>query len=415
MCSLTGGDLTRRRFLQIGSATVTSASIVKSGQVRGSAANSAIRIGLLGCGHRGTTDAESMLQHPDGRIVALGDMFEDRLSEAKSHFDELGSSRGHSKIDGKLLFKGRDAYQQMAVSTELDAIIIASPDFLHPMHLEATIAAGKHVYSEKPTGVDVAGAKRYLAIGSSLGDRQSLAVGFQIRKATPFVKLVDQIHRGALGTIVCGQGYYYTSGLKLPEWPNASPAERKLRRWYFYRELTGGILVDQGIHVLDIFNWALRSRPLKASGGGGRKVRQDEGNCWDHYNLTYFYPNDVHVTFSSTQFDSGWSDVCQRLFGTDGVSESHYTGPMQIHGKSAWKLGADDAANLADANGEKAKSFVQSIVDGKYLNEAEQGAQTTLTAILGRMAAARGGDPVTWDEMMASNEEMDPKLDWDQI
>lgn len=154
---------------------------------------------------------------------------------------------------------------------------------------------------------------------------------------------------------------------------------------------------------------------MKASGGGGRKVRTDEGNCWDHYNLTYFYPGGIHVTFSSTQFDSGWNDVAQRIFGTDGVSESHYNGPMRIHGNSQWSLGSADSANLADANREKTASFVQSIVDGKFLNETRSGAESTLSAVLGRMAAERGGDEVDWIEMMASNESLDPGLDLDRL
>lgn len=403
--------LDRRRFLGASSSAIAYVSLMSPHLVRGSSANSAVRVGLLGCGGRGTTVAGAMLEHPNTRIVALADIFEDRLREAHQHFNGLAQEKGHSPIDKNQLFSGAGAYREIAASKQLDAIIIASPDFLHPLHLGAVVEGGKHVYSEKPTGVDVAGAKRYMEIGKKVDGKLSIVVGHQIRKAPPFVKLIDRIHDGALGTIVCGQGYYYTGKINLPDWEGLPPAERKLRRWYYYRELSGGILVDQGIHVLDIFNWALKSHPVKASGGGGRKVRTDEGNCWDHYNLTYFYPGGTHVTFSSTQFDSGWNDVAQRIFGTDGVSESHYNGPMRIHGNSQWSLGSENSANLADANREKTASFIQSIVDGKFLNETRSGAESTLTAVLGRMAAERGGDEVDWVEMMASNQSLDPGLD----
>jgi len=416
------GKLGRREFLGITAGA--GVMLVKPELVRGTAANSAIRLGLIGCGNRSRAVLTSMVTHNEARVVALADMFQDRLDGAKKYYDGLAGPKGYPEIASTQTFRGPKAYEALVQSKEIDAVVVASPDCFHPQHVEAAVSAGRHVYSEKPTGIDVAGAKRYLRLGEKAQGRLSLAVGFQIRRAPPFVEMIRRIHAGALGTIACAQGYYYSGGLKLAAWPNASPAEQKLRNFYYYRELSGGILIDQGIHVIDIINWALEAHPLKACGAGGRKIREDEGNCWDHYNLTYVYPGDVHVTFSSTQFNRGWWDVCERFFGSKGVSESHYSGALKIYGDEPWDASAGAAAqppgqfsaagafsdNLKDADPEKGKQFIESIVTGNHLNEAAQGAETTLSAILGRMAAEAGRE-ITWDEMLRSDEELDPGID----
>lgn len=416
------GKLNRRGFL--GLAAGASAMLVKPDLVRGTAANSALRLGLIGCGNRGRAVAGSMVTYNEARVVALADIFQDRLDSTKKYFDGIAGSKGYPEI--AQMFRGPQAYEALLESKEIDAVVVASPDCFHPVHAEAAVDAGKHVYSEKPAGIDVAGAKRYQRLSELAQGRVSLAVGFQIRRAPPFVELVRRIHAGALGTLACAQGYYYAGALKLPAWPNATPVEQKLRNWYYYREMSGGILIDQGIHVIDIINWTLQAHPLRACGAGGRKIRSDEGNCWDHYNLTYVYPGDVHVTFSSTQFNKGWRDVCERFFGSKGVSEAHYSGALNIYGDEPWDAnpgtppaGQSSAAgsladNLKDADPEKGKQFIESILTGKYLNEAAQGAETTLSAILGRMAAESGRE-ITWEEMLRSDEELNPGIDLNQL
>jgi len=419
------GTIDRREFLALAAGAGT--LLVKPESVRGTQANSAVRLGVIGCGNRGRRVATSMIDN-NARVVALADIFQDQLEAAKNYFDGVAAAKGYAGIDSQQAFRGFNAYARLVESREVDAVIVASPDCFHPVHVEAAVAAGKHVYSEKPAGIDVPGAKRYFRAGEAAQGRLSLAVGFQIRRAPPYVELVRRIHAGALGAIGSVQGYYYTGPIKLPPRPGASPGERKLRNWYHYRELSGDILVDQGIHVIDILNWALQARPLQACGAGGRKIRSDEGNCWDHYNLTYTYPDGVHASFSSTQFNKGWTDVCMRFFGSKGVSESHYSGAMRIYGDEPWDAHAGVASpvpgespaagafpnNLKDADAEKGKQFIESIRSGKYLNEGAQGAESTLSAILGRMAA-ESGRAITWEEMMRSEEALDPGIDWSQF
>src|SRR5579863_7090461 len=218
MTSDTGTKIGRREF--IGAAA--GAMIVGNRLVRGTAANSDVRVGLLGCGGRGTEDTSNLVDTGSARVVALADLFQDQLDKAKQHFDALGQSKGHAPIDRSQMFVGPKAFEQIANSKEVDAIVITSPPYFHPQHLETVVAAGKHVYCEKPVAVDVAGANRVIEAGKNAQGRLSLDVGFQIRNAPPFVELAKRVHGGALGTIACGEAYYYGTTLERPAWPNAS-------------------------------------------------------------------------------------------------------------------------------------------------------------------------------------------------
>jgi len=183
-------EIGRRGF--IAAAGATAFSILKPQAVRGMQANSAVRVGLLGCGGRGTTHLETILKNTDARITVLADLFEDRLDKAKQHVNELSAANGHPGVERT--FVGPEAYRQIVESKDIDAVVIATPPYFHVQHLEAAVDAGKHVYCEKPVAIDVPGAKRVLEIGKKAEGKLSLDVGFQIRMAPPFVELVNRIH-----------------------------------------------------------------------------------------------------------------------------------------------------------------------------------------------------------------------------
>lgn len=428
MSKSSNNGIGRREF--IGAAAAASLVILKPEWVGGTAANSAVRLGVLGCGGRGTAVATSFVNNTTTRVVALADLFPDQLDRAKKVFDDLAKSKGYAGVDPSLMFRGPKAYEQLAASKEIDAILITTPPYFHPEHLEAVVAAGKHVYCEKPVAVDVQGAKRVMRVGEKAQGRLSLDVGFQIRSAPPFVEMVNRIHGGALGRIACGQAYYYTGPIDRPTWPTASPAERRIRNWVYDRVLSGDILVEQNVHVIDVCNWILQGHPVKAAGTGGRKVRTDHGDCWDHFALVFTYPEDVHVSFGSTQFEKGWWDVCQRFFGSKGVSEAHYERPVRIVGDEPWEWEKEEGpppakpgqfsttgtfkGALDQADPEKQKAFVESIVSGKFHNQAAHGAESALSAMLGRKAAYTG-EPVTWDQLLRSDEAWDANLDLDRL
>jgi myo-inositol 2-dehydrogenase / D-chiro-inositol 1-dehydrogenase len=420
----------RRKF--IGVAAVTAGAIlIEPALVRGTAANSAVRVGLLGCGGRGTEDASNLVDTGRARVVALADLFQDQLDKARAHFDQVQQGKGYSTLDASQLFVGPNAYKEIAASKEIDAIVVATPPYYHPRHLEAVVDAGKHVYLEKPVAVDVPGAKKVMEIGKRAEGKLSLDVGFQIRDCPPFVELVKRIHSGALGNVVCGEAHYLTGYIDRPAWPNASPAEHRLRNWVYDRVLSGAIIVEQNIHVIDICNWVLKAHPLKASATGGRQGRPPaDGDVYGNYNVIFHYPDDVDVTFSSTQFAKGWWDVTERFFGTKGTSQSPYTGPLGIWGDEPWQAAGSPAKDKADnqafsvtgsftsnlefADPEKKKAFVESITSGNFHNQAAKGAESALSCMMARTAAYTGRE-VSWDELMKSTEVWDPKMDLNKL
>src|SRR6267378_4771098 len=421
-------DVDRRTFLGT-TAAAAAAMFIKPALVRGTKANSAIRVGLLGCGGRGTEDAGNLVDTGGARVVALADLFQDQLDAAHAHFDQMQQAKGYAALDARQLFVGPRAYEQIAGSPEVDAIVIATPPYFHPQHLETVVAAGKHVYLEKPVAVDVPGAKRVIEIGKRTQGKLSLDVGFQIRDCPPFVELVRRIHAGALGDIICAEAYYLTGYIDRPPWPDASPAERRLRNWVRDRVLSGDIIVEQNIHVIDICNWVLQSHPLKVTATGGRQGRPaDDGDCYGNYNAVFHYPNNVKVTFSSTQFAKGWWDVSERFFGTKGTSISPYTGPLGIWGDEPWQAPLVQApgqqaafsvtgnftSNLQSADPEKKKAFIESINSGKFHNQADKGAESALSCMMARTAAYTGR-AVTWDDLMKSTEVWDARLNLDRL
>ena len=422
---MSSASVDRRTFLGV-TAAATAAMFVKPALVRGTTANSAIRVGLLGCGGRGTEDAENLIDTGGAQVVALADLFQDQLDAAHAHFDQVQQAKGYAALDPRQLFVGPHAFEQIAASREVDAIVVATPPFFHPQHLDAVVTGGKHVYLEKPVAVDVPGAKRVIDIGRRAQGKLSLDVGFQIRDCPPFVELVNRIHNGAIGNIICGEAYYLTGYIDRPPWPNASPAERRLRNWVRDRVLSGDIIVEQNIHVIDICNWVLQGHPLKVSATGGRQGRPaDDGDCYGNYNAVFHYPNDVKVTFSSTQFAKGWWDVSERFFGTKGTAISPYTGPLGIWGDQPWQaplvvqqpgqqaafsVTGNFTSNLQNADAEKKKAFIESINSGKFHNQADKGAESALSCMMARTAAYTGRE-ITWDELLKSSEVWDSRLD----
>jgi len=415
--------MNRRAFL--GSAGAAGFVIVKPERVRGTQRNSAVRLALFGCGGRGTGVAISFIANTGAAVTALGDLFEGQLARAKDRLDTASAKAGKPAIDRAQLYAGPDSLDRVLASKEVDAVLIATPPYFHPEHLEKAVAAGKHVYCEKPVAVDVAGCQSVMEAGKKAQGRLSLAIGFQLRHAPPYVQIRERIRRGDLGAVVCGLSHYYAGAIRRPEWPNASPQERRLRNWIHDKVISGDIFVEQNIHLVDLNNWLLEARPLSAQGVCGRRGRRDQGDCSSHFNVTFTYPNDLHVTVTSTQFIEGEWDVAVRLFGEEGNAELRYDAPVRITGRRAWDapgVGKPEKTEAAaavagafkgaieDADAEKERHWIESITSSRYINEAAQGAESTLSAILGRTAAYTGRT-VAYDEVVRSGEKWDAGLD----
>jgi myo-inositol 2-dehydrogenase/D-chiro-inositol 1-dehydrogenase len=291
---------------------------------------------LLGCGNRGTAVATSFSNSTTAQVVALADIFPDKLAQGRSHFNELNAGLSRQPIDEKMLFHGPNAFEQLAAAKDVDLIQISTPPFFHVQHLEAAVASGKHVYCEKPVGVDVAQTKQALEIAKRVKSTQSVDVGFQCRNAPPIAAIAEKIKAGALGKIASAAGNYYAPASLEKVRPGASPDEYRLRNWLWYRALSGDILVEQNIHIIDLCNWMLGAHPLKATATGGREILTHAGDCWDNYQVDFTYPGDVHLSFASTQFGNNGFDAGLKLFGADGTATVPYSGPVQIVGTQAW-------------------------------------------------------------------------------
>jgi myo-inositol 2-dehydrogenase / D-chiro-inositol 1-dehydrogenase len=425
------GQMNRRQFLQAGSAAASGLLLLKPSTAFGYQANSAVRLGLLGCGSRGTAVATSFSQNTTAQVVALADLFPDQLAACRSHFDELNAGLGRQPVDIKLLFHGPRAFEQLAASSDIDLIQISTPPFFHVQHLEAAVASGKHVYCEKPVGIDVVQAKQALEIAKRVKPTQSVEVGFQCRSAPPLAAIAQKIQAGALGKIASVAANYNAPASKEKFRQGASADELRLLNWLWDRALSGDILVEQNIHIIDLCNWILGAHPVKATATGGRNILTHAGDCWDNYQVDFVYPDNVHLSFSSTQFgDYGFFDAGLRFYGATGSATVPYSGPVQITGAQAWSwqdsAGAPTAGsgkfaangsfsdNLAFADRDKDRSFIESIASGRSHNQIAAGVETSLSCMLGRMAGYQRRE-VTWEDLLLHGESYKLGMDLNQF
>jgi predicted dehydrogenase len=411
--------MNRRGFLKTGAAAASGLLLLKPLTAFGYQANSAVRLGLLGCGNRGTSVADSFSQNTSAQVVALADLFADQLAGGRSHFDQLNQKLGRAPIDSKLLFRGPSAFEQLAASKDVDLIQISTPPFFHVQHLDAAVSAGKHVYCEKPVGIDIRQAGEALKIAQRVKSTQSVDVGFQCRNAPPIAAIAEKIKAGALGKIGAVTANYNAPASTEKTRAGESADEYRLRNWLWDRALSGDILVEQNIHIIDLCNWILGARPLKATATGGRNILKHAGDCWDNYQVDFTYPGDVHLSFSSTQFgDYGSFDAGLKLYGSNGMATVPYSGPIQIAGAQAWawqdaassatgggKFAANGAFqdNLAFADRDKERTFIESITSGQSHNQIAAGVETALSCMLGRMAGYQRRE-VTWEDLLAQGE-----------
>ena len=356
--------------------------------------------------------ANAFVKHTNSRVVALADLFRDKVEAAKSKF---------AGIDEKMIFVGPNAFREIANAKDVDMILLTTPDYFHVEHLDAVVTAGKHCYCEKPAAVDVVGARRCVEIGKRAVGRLSLEVGLILRAASSFAGTVKRVQEGAIGPVGSVSGFYHAPRIPYPDRGKVSPLEWRIRNFYWDRVLSGDVIVDQNIHIIDICNWAMGALPVKAVGSGGRRVRHDPSDVWDHFSVTYTYPNGTHLAFNSVQFGESFWDVGIRFLGAEGVAECYYSGTARVTGPKPWEWKAKQAeqqgfsteggfSGLRDMEENKTKAFIETITSGKYVNSAQLGANSALSAILGRMACYAGRE-VTWDEMMGSNQSYQGEID----
>ena len=390
-------EVSRRKFLGTATGAAATFMITSPKTAFGSEANSQLKLGLVGCGSRGPWIANFFQQHTNTKCVAVHDYFRNQVEIAGAKLD----------VPEDRQYIGLDGYKELLAS-DVDAVAIISPAYFHPEHAVAALEAGKHVYLSKPIAVDVPGCVAIVEAARKHEKNLTTLVDFQTRKNPAYQKVIQAVHGGAIGDPVCGQAFYYAPRLSIRTKPGSDVA--KLRNWFFDIALSGDIIVEQNIHTVDVANWMLQNHPISAQGAGGRRVRTDVGDCWDHFIVTYTYPNDVLIDFSSGQFVTGYGDICTRLFGSTGTADAHYFGTVSLTAKSN-RVSPEKTGNIyVEGAISNVKDFHASIMSGEYLNNTQTSADSTMACVLGRMAAYEGRT-VTWDEMIARNERLDPQLD----
>jgi len=399
-------SFTRREFIAGTSAAAVSFSIMKPEIVFGSNANSKIKIGMIGCGGRGTWIADLFMENGNFELASAADYFNDQVDAFGEKFN----------ITSKQRFTGLSAYKRL-LETDLDAAVIESPPYFHPEQAEAAVAAGKHVFLAKPIAVDVPGCKSIGGSGKTATAKNlCFLIDFQTRADQYFIEALKRVHDGALGTFAFGEASYHAGSPWVNQRPylDADPTnpENQLRAWGMSRALSGDIITEQNIHTLDVMSWIMDTKPVYAVGTGGHKVRTDKGTSWDHFTLVYQYPNNVGVTFSSRQFKGHGTTpegIRNRMFGSEGVLETQYGGNVIIKGDNYYRGGRSPGIYLEGAVTNIA-AFHKNITEGNYENiTVEASVTSNLVTILGRSAAYQGR-PVYWHQLMKDDERLIPNL-----
>lgn len=388
--------LSRRRFLA-STAVATGLTLLQPNWIRSSAANSAIRLGLIGCGGRGLWIGDLFLKHGGYRITAVADYFGERVAQAGQKFGVPENAR----------FTGLKGYLRL-LEQPVDAVVIETPPYFHPAQAADAVEAGKHVFLAKPVAVDVPGCRRIEAAGRRATEKRlCFLVDFQTRAHPSYQEAVRRVQQGMIGPLINGEASYLCG----PTWQHMdrllrsdpNNPEIRLRAWGVDRKLSGDVIVEQNIHAIDVATWFLDAAPLWAWGSGGRK-REFVGDCWDHFACVFHFPGDLLVSFLSKQVGTGIDDIMCRVYGFKGYADTHYFGRVMVRAEDDLFNGGELGNLYTDGAVLNIATFHRSIVEGDFSNPTvAPSVRSNLTAILGRTAAYRRG-PVTWDEMLKADE-----------
>jgi len=409
----------RRDFLAKSTSAIVAGSVAANLGLTSAvhaAGSDVLRVGLVGCGGRGTGAARQALSaDPNVKLVAMADAFSDRLDAS---LENLSNSDVGQKVavDEDHRFVGFDAYKSVIESC--DVVVLASTPHFRPRHLKAAVDAGKHVFAEKPVAVDAPGVRSVIETSQLAAEKGlSLVSGLCWRYHDLKRETFEQIHDGTIGDITSLQCSYNSGGVWEPRRTREqcqSEMEYQLRNWYYYTWLSGDFNVEQHIHSLDKMAWAMKDQtPLKVSGSGGRQQRTDPkyGNIYDHFNIVYEYDNGVKAFARCRHFRGCTNDVSDHIFGTKGRVDVFKHRIYDYSGETLWRSKA--AKN--DMYQTEHDELFASIRSGKPINNGHYMSMSTMMAIAGRMAAYTG-KTLKWDEILNSKEDLSPaKYEWTSL
>jgi myo-inositol 2-dehydrogenase/D-chiro-inositol 1-dehydrogenase len=400
----------RRRFLKSGTViTAGVASAVASTRpLRGAEPQSdsrdLVRIGLVGCGGRGGGALNDSLAINDYvKVVALADWQEDRLQGLHK-----GMSKRHEEkfdvADDKMHI-GADAYKKILDDPEIDLVLFATPPGFRPQHVADAVDAGKHVFAEKPSCVDPAGYRTCLrAHEQALSNGTSIVTGTQYRRQTNYREAIQLIHDGAIGDVIGATMRYCSNGIWYkPRKDGMSDTEYQMYNWMHFVWLSGDQIAEQAVHNIDAMNWIMGGPPELAYGSGGRFTRPDDSQMWDNISIDYVYPGNRLVSFMCRQIPGTAGDNSNVIYGSEGIATiPGSNGVANIVGRSGaetWSMKGD----ISSAYKQEHKDLVDAIRNGKPIVELKETANSSLTAVMGRMAAYTG-QRVSWDFVTQQSE-----------
>jgi predicted dehydrogenase len=416
-----GNDPSRRQFLKTTSALVGGAVLGANAQIARAAHPSGsdeIKVALIGCGGRGSGAASQALA-TKGKVTlwAMADAFADRIESCYNQVRrdlERGQRNGDELYQDSTIdvpverrFVGFDAYKQ-AIDSGADLVILATPPGFRPIHFEAAVQAGKHIFAEKPVAVDAPGVRRFVAANEQAKSKDLMvAIGLQRRHDPRYIETIQRIHDGAIGDIIATRVYWNSGGLWVnPRKPEYTEMEYQMRNWYYFVWLCGDHIVEQHIHNIDISNWIKNAHPVEAHGLGGRQVRtgKEFGQIFDHHAVEFTYADGTKMFSQCCHINGSWSAVSEHAHGTKGTADLDDGGGPVLHGSQGrWRSNAPKVNN----HHQEHHDLFAALRRGEIYNEGDYGAESTFTAILGRMATYSGKN-VKWDEALKSGADLSP-------
>ena len=407
---------TRREFLKtstvVGVGALAAPFILDA---KAAAAGDIIKIGLIGCGGRGSGAAmQALSADPNVQLIAMGDVFEEPLRGSLDNLRKNAQVGPRVKVDADHSFVGLDAYQKV-IASGVDVVLLASPPGFRPLHLKAAVAAGKHIFCEKPMATDAPGVRSvFESVAAAKDKKLALVAGFCWRYEYGRREFYKRVNGGALGEIRSIYATYLTGPVKPMPSASSRPSsmgdlEWQLRNWYNFTWLSGDGLVEQACHSVDKIAWGMNGvMPSKAVGTGGRNIPNNEGNIFDHIDVFYEYPNGARTFMAQRQISNCYGDNSDYLMGETGIGTIKGWNPPTIQGANAWRY----SGPKKDMYQVEHDELFASIRKGEPINDGIWMANSTLMAIMGRMAAYTGQE-ITWEMALNSQEQLVPsQCDW---
>ncbi len=397
----------RRSFLRGASAALAALPIARFAHAQGSGD---LKLAMVGGGGRGTGAANQALHAYKGlKLVAIAELYKDRADIAINNL--ATQNPGQVDVPEERRFLGFEAYKQAIAAC--DVVVLATPCMFRPMMFEEAIRQGKHAFLEKPVAVDAPGARRVLAaVAEAKKKGLKVGVGLQRRHKPGYIETIKRIQDGALGEHQYYRAFWNMGAARalVPRKEGMSELEFQLRNQFYFAWQCGDIIVDQGLHNLDVINWIKGAYPIAARGMGGAEVRKgrDAGAVYDHFNVEYEYADGTRCFQTNRQVPGCWAYVAECAHGSEGWAEMiNDRNTFIIRGKNAWRR--PDEPKKIDPYQQEHDDMIAAIIGNQEYNEAERGALSTLSVLMGR-SAAYSGKEVTWEEMMKTEKVMAPLI-----